>query len=93
MESNVIRIRRQLHMYPEIGFDLPRTLQLLRSELDEIGVEYTEQYGKSSIVATINPKKDSFTIGIRADMDALPIAEINEVPYKSRIEGQARQRV
>lgn len=88
MESNVIRVRRRLHMYPEVGFDLPHTLQLLRTELDQIGVEYTEEYGKSSIVATINPEKSQFTIGIRADTDALPITEKNDVPYKSRIDGQ-----
>lgn len=88
MKSNVVRIRRQLHMYPEIGFDLPLTLQFLRTELDGIGVEYTEQYGRSSIVATVNPEKTGFTIGIRADMDALPIWEKNDVPYRSRIDGQ-----
>ena len=88
MEDYAVGIRRQLHMYPEVGFDLPRTLALLRSELDKIGVAYTEQYGKSSIVATVNPEKDHFTIGVRADIDALPICEKNDVPYKSRIEGQ-----
>ncbi|MBR2353927.1 MAG: amidohydrolase [Clostridia bacterium] len=88
MESNVVRIRRQLHMYPEIGFDLPLTLQFLRDEMDAIGVDYTEQYGKSSIVATVNPEKTNFTLGIRADMDALPMEEKNDVPYRSRIKGQ-----
>lgn len=75
-------------MYPEIGFDLDRTLGFLKGELDKIGVTYTEKYGKSSLVATVNPEKSHFTIGIRADMDALPINELNDVPYKSRIEGQ-----
>ena len=75
-------------MYPEIGFDLDRTLKLLKSELDKIGVDYTEKYGKSSIVATINPEKNHFTIGIRADMDALPITEENTVDYKSKTEGK-----
>ena len=88
MESDMVRIRRQLHMYPEIGFELPRTLELLRQELDGIGVEYTEQYGKSSIVATVNPEKSHFTIGVRADTDALPITERNDVPYCSKIDGQ-----
>lgn len=88
MESYVVRARRQLHMYPEIGFDLPKTLEFLRSELDTIGVEYTEKYGKSSIVATVNPEKTHFTIGVRADTDALPIKEENDVPYKSKIDGQ-----
>ncbi len=89
MELNyATQIRRRLHMYPEVGFDLPRTLALLREQLESMGVEYTEQYGKSSIVATVNSQKRGFTIGVRADMDALPITERNEVPYKSQIPGQ-----
>ena len=83
-----VDIRRKLHMYPEIGFDLPKTLALLRDELSKIGIDYTEKYGKSSIVATINPEKKNYTIGIRADIDALPIWEENDVPYKSRIDGR-----
>ncbi len=88
MESYVIQMRRELHKYPEIGFDLDRTLALIKRELDKMGVEYTEQYGKSSIVATVNPEKSQFTIGIRADTDALPIQEENDVEYKSCIAGQ-----
>ncbi len=88
MSSYVTEIRRQLHMYPEIGFDLPRTLALVRAELEKLGIPYTEAYGKSSIVATLNEEKAGFTIGIRADMDALPITEKTKVPYKSKIKGQ-----
>lgn len=88
MSEYAINIRRQLHMYPEIGFDLTKTVALIKSELEKMGVKYTEKYGKSSIVATINDKKDQFTIGIRADMDALPITEINDVPYKSKNKGK-----
>ena len=88
MNNYAVDIRRKLHMYPEVGFELPRTLALLRAELDAMGVEYTENYGKSSLVATINPHKKQFVIGVRADMDALPIEEANDVPYKSQINGQ-----
>ena len=88
MNPYVVEVRRQLHTYPKIGFDLNRTLAFLKGELDKIGVEYTEKYGKSSLVATVNPEKSHFTIGIRADIDALPITELNDVPYKSKIEGQ-----
>lgn len=88
MKSYVISARRRLHEYPEIGFDLPRTLLFVRGELDNMGVEYTEKYGKSSIVATVNPEKTNFTIGIRADMDALPIEEATDLPFKSKIKGQ-----
>ena len=88
LQSYVSEIRRKLHMYPEIGTELPKTLALLRQELDALGVPYTERYGISSIVATVNPEKSHFTIGIRADIDALPIQEQNDVPYCSRINGQ-----
>ncbi len=88
MNEYARRIRRELHQHPEIGFDLQETLAILRRELDEIGVEYTEEFGKSGIVATINPEKTDRTIGIRADMDALPIQEIRDVPYKSLNEGR-----
>ncbi len=87
-DSYVVNARRRLHAYPEIGFELDRTLEFIRSELEKMGVEYTEKYGKSSIVATVNPEKTQFTIGIRADIDALPITEQNDVPYKSKIDGQ-----
>ena len=84
----VTRMRRELHKIPELGFELPKTVAFLKSQLDAIGVEYTEKFGISSIVATINPEKSHFTIGIRADIDGLPIQEINEVDYKSTIDGQ-----
>ncbi len=84
----VVKIRREIHEYPEVGFELPRTLAVVRRELTAMGVEFTEKYGKSSIVATINPEKNDFTIGIRADMDALPVTEATDVPYKSKLDGQ-----
>ena len=84
----IIALRHELHEYPEVGFDLPRTIALVKRELDKIGVEYSENYGESSVVATINPEKTNFTIGIRADMDALLINEKNDIPYKSKIEGK-----
>ena len=88
MLSYAAEMRRKFHMCPEIGFDLTETLALLRAELDKIGVPYTEKYGKSSIVATVNEEKSRYTIGIRADIDALPMKEENDVPYKSRHEGK-----
>ena len=84
----IISIRRKIHEYPEIGFELPKTVELVKSELDKMGIEYTEKYSKGSVVATINPKNTQFTIGIRADMDALLINEKTDVPFKSKIEGQ-----
>ncbi len=68
-------MRRKIHEYPKIWFDLPKTLELIRTELKKMGIPFTEKYGKSSIVVTLNEGKGNFTIGIRADMDALPVLE------------------
>lgn len=84
----IINIRREIHQYPEVDFELPKTIALVKRELDKMGIPYTEEYGKSSVVATINPDKKGFTIGIRADMDALLIQEKTDVPFKSKIDGK-----
>ena len=84
----IIALRRELHEYPEVGFDLPKTVAVVKRELDRMGIEHTEKYGESSVVATINPAKSHFTIGIRADMDALLIHEKTDLPFKSKTEGQ-----
>jgi len=80
-------LREEIHMYPELGFDLPKTLAVVHRELDKMGLTYTDKYCESSVVSVINPGK-AFTIALRADMDALPIQEEVDVPYKSKIDGQ-----
>ena len=53
----ILDIRHRLHEYPEIGFELPKTIALVKQELEKLGIEYTESYGRSSVVAIINPKR------------------------------------
>lgn len=78
-QEELVRIRRELHMHPELKWDLPLTAALVKRELDAAGVPYVaDQYSPNTIVATINEDKRHFTVGIRADMDALPILERNE---------------
>ena len=84
----IISIRRELHEYPELAFDLPKTISVVKRELDSMGIEYTEKYGRSSVVAFINPERKNFTIGIRADMDALPVVEKTGLPFSSKNEGR-----
>ena len=81
------QIRQEIHRNPEIGYDLGNTLAVIRRELTEMGIPYTEKFGKSSIVGVINPEKAGFTIGIRADMDALPIQEQTQANYASTVDG------
>jgi len=84
----ILRLRHEIHEYPEIGFDLPKTIAVVKRELYSLGISYTEEYGESSVVAILNPQKNHFTIGIRADMDALLIEEKTDLPFKSKIKGQ-----
>ncbi|MBQ4193242.1 MAG: amidohydrolase [Clostridia bacterium] len=88
-EEDLVRIRRTLHEYPELGWELQKTSALVREELDKAGIPYeADRYGKNTVVATINPEKTGFTLGLRADMDALPIQENNEdKPYRSKNDG------
>ncbi len=84
----IISLRHEIHEYPEISFVLPKTIAVVKRELDKLGIEYTTKYGESSVVGIINPEKSHFTIGIRADMDALLIEEKTDLPFKSKIKGQ-----
>jgi len=89
-QDYIIAIRRELHQVPELAFDLPRTTAIVKRELDRIGVPYSEAFGKGSVVGILDGSGSGsgFTIGIRADMDALPVLETNDLPYKSTIKGQ-----
>jgi len=84
----IVSVRRKLHKVPELGFELEKTLEIVREELNGLGISYTESLGKSSIVATINPNSDGKVIAIRADMDALPIEEKTGLPYASEHPGK-----
>ena len=88
-QEELVKLRRELHMYPELRWDLDRTAALVKRELDAAGIPYeADKYGRNTIVVTINPQITRFTIGIRGDMDALPILENNHgKPYRSRIDG------
>lgn len=88
-QDDLVRMRRRLHMYPELGWELPMTAAFVRQEMEAAHIPYeADVYGKNTVVATINPEKEGFTIGLRADMDALPITEENrDKPYRSRHEG------
>ena len=81
-----VDIRRQLHQYPEVGFELEKTVNLVSEELSKIGIPYTFEYGKGSVVAHIG--QGDKMIALRADMDALPVEEKTNLPYKSKIPGQ-----
>ena len=87
LNGYMLDIFHKLHMYPEIGFDLPKTVAVVKEELRAMGIESTDRYGQCSLVAQIGQKTGVPTLAIRADMDALPVQEQTDLPYKSQIDG------
>ncbi|MCQ8213437.1 M20 family metallopeptidase [Cetobacterium somerae] len=80
-------IRRELHQYPELGFQEFKTAQLIKRELDILGIPYKSEIAKTGVVALIKGGKPGKTVLLRADMDALPINEETECEYKSLVPG------
>jgi hippurate hydrolase len=76
-------IRRDLHQHPELEFAEHRTSAFVAQELDRFGYEVTTGIGKTGVVGSLKRGKSSRAIAIRADMDALPITELTELPWAS----------
>ncbi len=81
-----IDMRREFHMYPEIGWQEEKTSGRIKEELDKMGIPYIP-IAETGVIATIEGKKDGKTVALRADMDALEVEELNDVDYKSRNKG------
>ena len=88
--AELVHIRRDIHANPELGFEETRTSQLVAEKLTEYGVEVHRGLAKTGVVGVIKGKKHSSgrAIGLRADMDCLPMHETSEVPHKSKVAGR-----
>jgi len=81
-----VATRRDLHQHPELGFQETRTSTLVADRLKGLGYEVTTGVGRTGVVAVKAGR--GRCVMLRADMDALPVDEANDVPYKSRHPGQ-----
>ncbi len=89
IKDELIACRRHFHMYPELGYEEEKTSEFVIKELKQLGIEVKTKVAKYGVIGLIRGTKgEGKTIGIRADMDALPILEENNVPYKSKNEGK-----
>jgi amidohydrolase len=83
----LIEVRRHLHQNPELSFQEENTSAYIRHILEENMIEYTHPWAGHGILAVVRGAKPGPTRALRADMDALPIQESNEVEYKSNVSG------
>jgi amidohydrolase len=87
-EDTMVAWRHDLHMHPEIGFEEHRTSDLIARTLAGFGFEVHRNIGKTGVVGRLAVGESRRSIGLRADMDALPIEEINRFSYRSTIAGR-----
>ncbi len=85
LDTEVVGLRRTVHRQPELGFQEFKTAALAADTLHSLGMRVQTGVGKTGVVGYLGDRGP--TVAIRADMDALPIEELNEVPYKSEVPG------
>ncbi|RAI90013.1 amidohydrolase [Algoriphagus yeomjeoni] len=83
IESKVIEWRRDIHMHPELGNQETRTAKKIADHLRSLGIEVTENVAVTGVVGVLKGGKPGPTVALRADMDALPVTERNDLPFKS----------
>jgi amidohydrolase len=90
LQPDLVAWRRDFHMHPELGFEEARTAGIVADHLRCLGLEVATGIGKTGVVALVEPDNlpaEAPTVLVRFDMDALPIHEVNDVPYRSQTPG------
>jgi amidohydrolase len=88
MHAEMREWRRDIHAHPELGFEEKRTSDLVAARLDAFGIEVHRGIGRTGVVGVLKNGKSERSVGLRADMDALPIQEANTFPHRSRHDGR-----
>jgi amidohydrolase len=86
ISEEIIEWRRDFHMHPELGFEVQRTAGIVAAELTKLGYRVKTGVGKTGVVADIG--EGGKMVAIRADMDALPLQELNETEFRSQVDGK-----
>src|SRR5215510_270794 len=88
LQPELARIRRDIHAHPELGFEENRTADLVAAKLAEFGCEVHRGLARTGVVGTLRRGNSARSIGLRADMDALPMQELNEFAHRSTHQGK-----
>jgi hippurate hydrolase len=85
--ADLTAIRRDFHAHPELGMEEHRTAEIVARKLESWGIEVHRGVGRTGVVGVLRNGSGNRAIGLRADMDALPIEELNDVAYRSTTKG------
>lgn len=85
--DEIIALRRDIHMHPELSQQEERTMHVISDRLAALNIPHETNVAGYGVVATVGSPSAKYAIGIRADIDALPIQEENDVPYASKVPG------
>jgi len=88
LKDQVVRWRRDFHQHPETGYEEFRTSKIVAEHLASLGLEVKSNVGKTGVVGILRGEEPGPTIGLRADMDALPIQDQKTVSYCSQVPGK-----
>ena len=88
LHKQMVNWRHHLHQHPELSFKEKMTSDYIASVLQSHDIEIHRGLAVTGIIATVHGQRDGNIIGLRADMDALPIQELNDFSYKSVHEGK-----
>jgi hippurate hydrolase len=88
IEDEMREWRHDIHAHPELGFEEERTAAIVAAKLQSFGVEVHRGIGRTGVVGILKSGNATRTVGLRADMDALPIQEANSFSYKSAHDGR-----
>ncbi|HEV7265119.1 MAG TPA: M20 family metallopeptidase [Falsiroseomonas sp.] len=88
IEARLVAIRRDIHAHPELAFEEVRTAGIVAAELARLGIAHRTGLGGTGVLGVIEGGRRGPTLAIRADMDALPIAEETGLPYASTVPGK-----
>ncbi len=86
--AELTALRRDIHAHPELAFSETRTSDIVAQALTRYGIEVHRGIGRTGVVGVLKAGESQRAIAIRADMDALPLAELNEFPHRSRHTGK-----
>ena len=86
--DELTQIRRDIHAHPELGFEEERTADIVAAKLKEFGCEVHRGLATTGVVGTLQRGNSLRAIGLRADMDCLPMQELNEFPHRSTHTGK-----